>query len=610
MRRILLLVAFFCAPQVTAAIVSDVHLRIQGMTDVSFMQCGEIGRENEIVTMNGGQFPVKVPGALRAGDIVCSRPINADSTLATWRKKIEDGDFNGGAKDGSLFLVGADGGVILEWRFTRGWPSKLIIDGTTETIAITVDTLLKAGEPVTPVITWATPTAITYGTALDSTQLNATTSAPGTFTYTPAAGTVLGAGVHTLTASFTPSDPTQFKPATKSVQLTVMKAVLTVKADNKQKDYGALPPPFTFAFSGFVNGDTASAVNGAPSLTSTATASSNVGSYAIVASLGTLTAANYTFAFTDGTLTIARVPLKAKANDVARAYGSPNPPLTGSLTGVVNNDNITVTFTTAATTQSTAGNYAITPVLSDPGARLTNYDVTLTNGTLTIEKVPLTVTADDKTMVYLSPLPPFTARYSGFVLNETASVLTGQPSFTTGATATSLPGTYPIVVMPGTLAAANYSFRFVNGTLTIIGPRQMLEAAARQATQLSLGASDPGDAKKYGNAASDLQFASDTARWRDEIHPRAADGQQVFQRAKDAVVMLTTLPQSSQTQALIDSIVQACRIIAIVAINESQDAKLVEKARQDLARGDDEARKARYANAILEYRAAWARFPV
>src|SRR5439155_8889963 len=43
----------------------------------------------------------------------------------------------------------------------------------------------------TPVITWSNPADIIFGTALDGTQLNATASVPGSFVYTPAAGTVL-----------------------------------------------------------------------------------------------------------------------------------------------------------------------------------------------------------------------------------------------------------------------------------------------------------------------------------------------------------------------------------------------------------------------------------
>jgi hypothetical protein len=72
-----------------------------------------------------------------------------------------------------------------------------------------------------PTITWATPAPITYGTALSATQLDATASVPGTFAYTPAAGTVLPIGSQTLTATFTPTDTTDYKAATATVTLIV-----------------------------------------------------------------------------------------------------------------------------------------------------------------------------------------------------------------------------------------------------------------------------------------------------------------------------------------------------------------------------------------------------
>jgi probable HAF family extracellular repeat protein len=56
--------------------------------------------------------------------------------------------------------------------------------------------------PVAPTITWANPTDIVYGMPLSATQLDATASVPGTFTYMPAAGTVLHAGAaQTLSAT-------------------------------------------------------------------------------------------------------------------------------------------------------------------------------------------------------------------------------------------------------------------------------------------------------------------------------------------------------------------------------------------------------------------------
>jgi len=80
----------------------------------------------------------------------------------------------------------------------------------------------------TPVVTWATPAAITYGTALSVMQLNATANIAGTFVYTPSSGVVLGAGNQPLSVAFTPTDTTDYNNATGSVSLTVNKATPVV----------------------------------------------------------------------------------------------------------------------------------------------------------------------------------------------------------------------------------------------------------------------------------------------------------------------------------------------------------------------------------------------
>jgi hypothetical protein len=76
-----------------------------------------------------------------------------------------------------------------------------------------------------PALSWATPAAIIYGTALSATQLNATAKLSGEFTYTPSQGTVLNAGTHTLYATFAPTDTTNYATATINVPLTVSQAV-------------------------------------------------------------------------------------------------------------------------------------------------------------------------------------------------------------------------------------------------------------------------------------------------------------------------------------------------------------------------------------------------
>ncbi len=90
--------------------------------------------------------------------------------------------------------------------------------------ASTQVTITAAGSSNVPTITWNAPAAITYGTALSGTQLNATANVGGTFAYTPASGTVLKAGKQTLSVTFTPSDTKTYSAATASAQLTVNQA--------------------------------------------------------------------------------------------------------------------------------------------------------------------------------------------------------------------------------------------------------------------------------------------------------------------------------------------------------------------------------------------------
>ena len=96
---------------------------------------------------------------------------------------------------------------------------------------------------------------------------------------------------------------------------------------------------------------------------------------------------------------------------------------------------------------------------------MTNYNTTFVNGTLTIEKAPLTITAKSYTIKQGETLPTFEAEYSGFKNNETKAVLTTQPTITTTATSTSASGEYDITVSGA--EAQNYEISYVAGKLTI-----------------------------------------------------------------------------------------------------------------------------------------------
>src|SRR6201999_1563860 len=96
----------------------------------------------------------------------------------------------------------------------------------------------------TPTINWTNPADITYGTTLNTTQFNASASynsnnVAGTFNYNLATGTVLNAGSNqTLSVTFTPTDTNAFLPISANVAINVLKAPLTIAANNTNKIYG------------------------------------------------------------------------------------------------------------------------------------------------------------------------------------------------------------------------------------------------------------------------------------------------------------------------------------------------------------------------------------
>jgi alpha-tubulin suppressor-like RCC1 family protein/sugar lactone lactonase YvrE len=141
--------------------------------------------------------------------------------------------------------------------------------------------------PAPTLVSWATPSPVAYGTPLSPAQLNATASVPGTFAYLPPAGTVLGAGAHTLTATFTPANPMDYSAATASVTLVVGRVTPTV----------TWPTPAPIAHGTPLSGlqlDATASVAAAASPTTVATVADAVGPVAVaVDESGTAYVAEY-----------------------------------------------------------------------------------------------------------------------------------------------------------------------------------------------------------------------------------------------------------------------------------------------------------------------------
>ena len=257
-----------------------------------------------------------------------------------------------------------------------------------------------------PTLAWNPPAAITYGTALGATQLDATAtynSSPvaGTFTYTPPAGTVLHAGAgQALSATFVPTDTSSYATPTSPVTttLTVNPAPLTITANDATRVYGAPTPTFTASYNAFVNGDTSASLTALPTFSTGATVLSPVGSYAITASGAvdgdyTITYATGTFTITQASTTTAVVApgsasvgsaVNVSANVAVVAPGTGTP--TGTVTITDTTDGLSCSYSLGAVTPgcTITPTSAGTKSLTASYAGDTNFSTSSGAGALTI----------------------------------------------------------------------------------------------------------------------------------------------------------------------------------------------------------------------------------
>ena len=275
----------------------------------------------------------------------------------------------------------------------------------------------------------------------------------------------------------------------KNGKLTITKAPLTITAKSYTIKQGDALPAFEAEYSGFKNNETASVLTTQPTITTTATSASEPGTYDIVVSGASAT--NYDITYVKGTLTITKADeVVVTAKSYSRKYGDANPAFEYTTSGATLTG--TPSITCSATATSPVGEYDI---VASKGT-VTNYNVTYVNGKLTITKAPLTITAKSYTIKQGDALPTFEAEYTGFKNNETASVLTTQPTITTTATSASEPGTYDIVVSGA--SATNYDITYVKGTLTITKADEVVVTAKSYS-------------RKYGDANPAFEYTTSGA---------------------------------------------------------------------------------------------------
>jgi uncharacterized repeat protein (TIGR02543 family) len=291
-------------------------------------------------------------------------------------------------------------------------------------------------------------------------------------------------------------------------ELVITPAPLTVTADNKSKVYNAqLFTAFTASYSGFASGEGPGNLQGTLIFSGAATTAVNAGVYAIIPQ--GLTSSNYNITFVQGTLTISPAALAVTADNKTKVYdGQVFTGFTVSYTGFVSGENAgnlqgTLSFSGNAVTAVNAGTYQIIP----GGLTSNNYTITFVNGTLSITRASLTITADDKTKVYDGQLfTAFTVSYSGFISGEGPGNLQGTLTFSGNATTAINVGAY--IINPGGLTSNNYNISYSPGTLSITPAA--LSVTADDKTKVYDGGVFQGFTVSYsgfvnGDGPSDLQ---------------------------------------------------------------------------------------------------------
>ncbi|MEO9482936.1 MAG: BspA family leucine-rich repeat surface protein [Ekhidna sp.] len=176
---------------------------------------------------------------------------------------------------------------------------------------------------------------------------------------------------------------------------------------------------------------------------------------------------HYNSADDEATITVNQAPLTVRADDTSRKYGASNPVLGISYEGFAPGESESDLTTTAAaiTTATPTSETGVYPIDVSGGSSPNYTFISYESGTLTVEKTPLTVTANDQTILQGESVPELALSYAGFVNDETPSVLDEVPAVSTLITNTATPGSYAITVSGG--KDNNYSFSLENGTLII-----------------------------------------------------------------------------------------------------------------------------------------------
>ncbi len=250
--------------------------------------------------------------------------------------------------------------------------------------------------------------------------------------------------------------------------VTVNQAALAITASNGSMTYGGTAPTIDVAsYSGFVNGDSSSSLSAQAACTSAATSSSPVSGSPYKSTCSGASDSNYKISYVSGSVKVNPAALGVTASTGTATYGTA-PVVTASYSGFVNGDSGSSLTTQPTCSSSDTGSSSVagSPYATFcSGAVDSNYAISYSEGSVTVNPAALTITASSGSFTYGGTPPTIDGAYSGLANGDSSSSLTTQPSCSTTATSTSSAGAYSSSCSGA--ADSNYTITYATGTVTI-----------------------------------------------------------------------------------------------------------------------------------------------
>jgi hypothetical protein len=321
---------------------------------------------------------------------------NVTVTKATPTVKVTGGSYgyDGQAHAATVVVTGVGGAVLTPPALTYSPGGTAPVNGGTYTASANfagdanyTTATGSATVTITPAaqhITFGAIPGHTFGDAPFAVSASASSNLAVTFSIvsgpaTVSAGVITITGAGSVTVRASQAGNANYSAATSVTHsFTVAKATPTVSSTGGSFSYDGTHHAATFSVTGVGGANLGSATV----VYSSGSGPINVGTYTAT---GTYSGnANYTSASATATIVVNPATLTVKADNKTKALNANNPPLTGSITGLVAGDRISATYTTTATTNSDIGVYPINASMVDPLGRLSNYVVSIVPGTLSV----------------------------------------------------------------------------------------------------------------------------------------------------------------------------------------------------------------------------------